>query len=193
MEIPLPGLAELTPYFRPSLPLSTHTHTHTYISFSSSQGTQEIVERLYVNNLCGLSAHQGQSGKRLYFASIHAESIFPWTSVTRKLPSGVPSDVVTNFALPIGSNSTLWREKVTEVMTQMQAFEPDLVLVSAGFDAHKSDNFGGGHMDLEAADYFWVADELAHRFPRIVSVLEGGYNIEVLSMCCTSHIQGLGL
>ena len=76
----------------------------------------------------------------------------------------------------------LWREKVTEVMTQMQAFEPDLVLVSAGFDAHKSDNFGGGHMDLEAADYFWVADELAHRFPRIVSVLEGGYNIEVLSM-----------
>ena len=40
------------------------------------QGTQEIVERLYLNNLCGLSSHNGQSGKRLYFASIHAESIF---------------------------------------------------------------------------------------------------------------------
>mgnify|MGYP003951084569 CR=1 FL=1 len=146
-----------------------------------------------MNSLCGLSAHRGEAGKRLYFASIHAESIFPWTSVKRELPSGVPSDMVTNFALPIGSNSLLWREKTTEVMAQMQAFKPDLVLVSAGFDAHQSDNFGGGHMDLNTGDYFWIADELVQRFPRVVSVLEGGYNIEVLSMCCTSHIQGLGL
>lgn len=157
------------------------------------QGTQEIVERLYLHKQCGLSAQEGESGKRLYFASIHAESIFPWTNVSREVPSGVPRDVISNFALPIGSNSQIWREKASEVMTRMQHFKPDLVLVSAGFDAHKNDNFGGGHMDLSTNDYFWIADQLVRRFPRVVSVLEGGYNIEVLSMCCSSHIQGLGL
>ena len=85
-----------------------------------------------------------------------------------------------------------WRKHCQQVMKKMKAFKPDLVLVSAGFDAHMNDTFGEGHINLNNQDYYWIANELTTEFPRVVSVLEGGYNIDVLSMCCTSHIQGLG-
>jgi acetoin utilization deacetylase AcuC-like enzyme len=86
-----------------------------------------------------------------------------------------------------------WRKHCQQVMKKMKAFKPDLVLVSAGFDAHMNDTFGEGHINLNNQDYYWIANELTTEFPRVVSVLEGGYDIDVLSMCCTSHIQGLGV
>ena len=146
---------------------------------------------MYTNGIASLS--ERKEGQRLFFSSLHSEAIFPWTNPQRECPTGVPRGMIHNVHLPLESNSMRWRKHCENIMEKMSTFQPDLVLVSAGFDAHKDDTFGGGHINLNESDYFWIANELTLRFPRVVSVLEGGYNIDVLSMCCTSHIQGLGV
>ena len=131
------------------------------------------------------------ASKRLFFASIHAEDIFPWTDPQRVLPTGVPGDMIHNCALSNNSDSARWQARTLNILNAMTRFQPDLVLVSAGFDAHGSDTFGSGKLNLECQDYKWVGSELRRRFPRVISVLEGGYKIDVLSECCAAHIQGL--
>ena len=171
---------------------TTHTnYTNTNYTKQTLQGTQEIIERMYMNGIAGLS-DQKKSDQRVFFASLHSESIFPWTSPNRSTPSGVPSKMINNIHLPLNSTSMVWRKHCESLMDKLNTFEPDLVMVSAGFDAHQNDTFGQGHINLNETDYFWIAKELQKRFSRVVSVLEGGYNIDVLSQCCTSHIQGLG-
>ena len=147
---------------------------------------------MYQKGIAGLS-DQNKQEHRVFFSSLHSESIFPWTSPLREIPHGVPASMIHNVHLPLESNSMKWRKQCENIMKKMSAFKPDLVLVSAGFDAHQNDTFGAGHINLNDTDYHWVANELTQRFPRVVSVLEGGYNIDVLSLCCTSHIQGLGV
>jgi acetoin utilization deacetylase AcuC-like enzyme len=64
------------------------------IDLHHGNGTQEIVERMYMNNIAGLS--EARHEQRLFFSSLHSESIFPWTSPDRMLPSGVPTNMIHN-------------------------------------------------------------------------------------------------
>ena len=102
---------------------------------------------------------------------------------------------IINVPLPAGTASTEFRAAVTERwLPALARFQPQMLFISAGFDAHKEDEMGG--FGLNDADYGWVTDqlkELARRYSsrRIVSVLEGGYALNALGRSATVHIKSL--
>jgi len=100
-----------------------------------------------------------------------------------------------NAALPPGSGGeafrAAWRERL---LPALEAFAPQLLLVSAGFDGHHRDPLA--QLQLEAADYAWLTAELVaaagrHCGGRIVSVLEGGYDQQALAECSVAHVAAL--
>lgn len=100
-----------------------------------------------------------------------------------------------NVPLPIGCDSRSFREAWrAQLLPELDAFRPELILVSAGFDAHRLDPLAG--LDLEATDYQWLTRELVdiaqrHGGGRLVSALEGGYSLTALRQCCVSHVEAL--
>jgi acetoin utilization deacetylase AcuC-like enzyme len=72
----------------------------------------------------------------------------------------------------------------------LEHFVPDLILISAGFDAHRDDPMSS--LNFTEADYAWVTNQLKHfAGGRIVSVLEGGYEVESLARTVVEHVRAL--
>jgi acetoin utilization deacetylase AcuC-like enzyme len=109
-------------------------------------------------------------------------------------PPTLPGHVV-NCALPPGSGSEEFRRAVTDRwVPALDAFRPELVLISAGFDAHASDDMS--HLRWTTADYGWVTDVACtvadrHARGRIVSTLEGGYHLPALAASVALHVERL--
>ena len=105
------------------------------------------------------------------------------------------SDHIINSPLPATSGGEDFRAAVlADWIPNVSRFQPDLILVSAGFDAHKDDPLA--YLRLLEDDYRWVTAEivkLANEFSkgRIVSTLEGGYNLDALGRSVTEHIRVL--
>lgn len=105
------------------------------------------------------------------------------------------NDHVINVPLAAGSSGDVFRAAVTEQwLPALAQFQPQFVFISAGFDAHWEDDMGG--LALREADYFWVTErlkEVAHQHAqdRIVSVLEGGYELHALGRSVMTHIKSL--
>jgi acetoin utilization deacetylase AcuC-like enzyme len=77
-------------------------------------------------------------------------------------------------------------------MPALDAFEPEMIFVSAGFDAHREDDLGG--LALVEADYEWLTARICavakrHAQGRIVSCLEGGYNLSALGRSVAAHLK----
>jgi acetoin utilization deacetylase AcuC-like enzyme len=80
------------------------------------------------------------------------------------------------------------------ILPALDAFAPDLLLVSAGFDAHRADPLAG--LELEEEDFAWVTERLTemanrHCDGRLVSVLEGGYDLRALGSSAAAHVTAL--
>jgi len=132
------------------------------------------------------------AGKEGYFyGSTHQSPLFPGTGQRR---DNIPGNL-RNVPLPDGAGSAAFRSAFSdEILIELDAFEPELILVSAGFDAHASDPLAG--MALTEADYGWVSDALVqaaqrHCRGRLVSVLEGGYDLEALAASTAAHVRAL--
>lgn len=106
-----------------------------------------------------------------------------------------PAENMCNVPLPSGSGGEEFRDAVTQVwMPRLEAFKPQLILISAGFDAHYEDDMGG--MKLVEKDYAWVTEQLKvvaakHAQKRIVSMLEGGYVMSSLARSVGAHLRVL--
>lgn len=102
---------------------------------------------------------------------------------------------IINVPLAAGCSGEEFRLAVSEHwLPALRDFQPELVLISAGFDAHLEDDMGG--LALREADYHWVTQELKavadrHAGGRIVSALEGGYALSALGRSAVAHIRGL--
>ena len=102
---------------------------------------------------------------------------------------------VVNTPLEAGTDSTTFRQAIEDDwLPALHGFKPDLVLVSAGFDAHREDPMAD--LCLEDEDYYWVtrlALEIAALYAdnRLVSVLEGGYNLKSLARSTEAHVKAL--
>jgi acetoin utilization deacetylase AcuC-like enzyme len=100
-----------------------------------------------------------------------------------------------NVPLPAGAGSKPFREAVEEAwMPALEAFRPELVLISAGFDAHRLDPLANLNLDTE--DYAWVTERLIavaerHARGRVVSTLEGGYSLTALRDSTLAHCRAL--
>ncbi|MDP2785986.1 MAG: histone deacetylase family protein [Sulfurimicrobium sp.] len=102
---------------------------------------------------------------------------------------------IINVPLPAGTAGEGFRAAVTQQwLPALERFQPEMLLVSAGFDAHREDDMGG--FGLREADYVWVTEKLKeiatrHAAGRIVSVLEGGYALHALGRSAAAHIKVL--
>ncbi len=105
------------------------------------------------------------------------------------------SDHIINVSLKAGTSGAEFRTAVTEQwLPALEKFQPEFIFISAGFDAHRDDDMGS--MQLSEPDYAWVTEELKriaaqYAQMRIVSVLEGGYELHALGRSVTAHIKAL--
>ncbi len=132
------------------------------------------------------------SDRQVLYCSSHEMPLFPGT--------GRPEDTghfnqICNVAMQAGDDGTVMREAFRDIiLPRVHDFAPDLILVSAGFDAHKHDPLG--NLALEPDDFYWMTGklgDLAHRHchDRMVSVLEGGYDLEGLAQSAGAHVRAL--
>jgi acetoin utilization deacetylase AcuC-like enzyme len=126
----------------------------------------------------------------ILFCSTHQHPFYPFT--------GAPIDTVSNVIntpLPAGSGGREFKQAIQTVwMPALAEFGPELLLVSAGFDAHRDDPLGG--INLDTADFAWIGSQLktvADQYceGRIVSCLEGGYNLHALGQSVAAYIGSL--
>lgn len=105
------------------------------------------------------------------------------------------NDHIINVPLPAGTTGEGFRAAVTEQwLPAMERFQPEMLFISAGFDAHREDDMGG--FGLKEDDYVWVTEKLKkiaarHAGGRIVSMLEGGYALHALGRSAVAHIRVL--
>lgn len=128
----------------------------------------------------------------LFFASSHQSPLYPGTGARHE--RGAHGNIA-NAPLDPGSGSREFRDVWSrDLLPAIDAFAPDLLLVSAGFDAHASDPLA--QMRLQADDYAWLTTELAalarkHCGGRMVSTLEGGYDLPALAESVVAHVEVL--
>jgi acetoin utilization deacetylase AcuC-like enzyme len=128
---------------------------------------------------------------RVLYASTHQWPLYPGTGAREERGAGN----IVNAPLAPRSGSAEFRGAFeTTVLPALHAFKPQLVMISAGFDAHRLDPLAD--LNLEAADYAWVTRELvdiAQKYAsgRVISSLEGGYSLTALRDCTAAHVAAL--
>ncbi len=128
----------------------------------------------------------------LFYASTHQWPLYPGTG--RADERGCAGNIV-NAPLPPGAGSREFRAAMERiVLPALDAFRPDIVLISAGFDAHRADPLAG--LNLTEEDFGWVTSALCelagrHAGGRVVSALEGGYNLKALADSAATHVRAL--
>jgi acetoin utilization deacetylase AcuC-like enzyme len=138
-------------------------------------GTQEIV----------------WSDPSILYASTHQMPLFPGTGAAEE--TGVGN--IFNVPLSPGDGSMAFQKAFTrEILPAVDAFAPDLIIISAGFDAHHRDPLAA--INLDEGDFVWATSELMalathHCNGRIVSLLEGGYDLQAVSSSVAAHVATL--
>ncbi|MEC4749934.1 histone deacetylase family protein [Methylomicrobium sp. Wu6] len=138
----------------------------------------------------GTQAAFAQQAEVLYISS-HEMPHYPGTG----LPSETGVGNIVNIPLIAGTEGTEFRHKISTIaLPALRKFKPELLLISAGFDAHRDDPLAD--IELVEDDYRWITEELtgiAAEFceRRIVSALEGGYNLEALARSVAAHVGAL--
>ncbi len=133
-----------------------------------------------------------QDDPDLFFASSHQQPCYPGTGDAGE--RGIAGNVV-NLPLAPGSGSVAFRKGWEgTILPALDRFAPELLIVSAGFDAHRADPLA--QLELEADDFAWVTRalmEVADRRcgGRIASTLEGGYDLEALAASSAAHVRAL--
>jgi acetoin utilization deacetylase AcuC-like enzyme len=129
--------------------------------------------------------------KNLFFASTHQMPLYPGTGALAE--TGVGN--IWNAPLRPGDGGEPFREAFeSRILPALRNFGPDMLLISAGFDAHRDDPLA--NLALVEADFAWATSTLAevadkHAGGRLVSMLEGGYNLAALGRSVATHVKGL--
>ena len=128
----------------------------------------------------------------LMFASTHQSPLYPGTGARHE--RGVANNIV-NAPLPPMAGSSEFRSAVSQtIIPALDRFEPELVMVSAGFDAHEDDPLAS--LRFHDDDYGWVTEQLIevarrHCGGKLVSTLEGGYDLDALGRSAARHVAAL--
>ena len=134
-------------------------------------GTQQIVE----------------TNPDIAYASIHQYPFYPGTG--SQLEQGKYGNVL-NVPVPTGFGGSEYRKVFDDkVFPFIQKFEPDMLIISAGFDAHKSDPLAG--INLSAKDFSYMTSRCLRIQPDILLGLEGGYNLDALKECSVAVVNEL--
>jgi acetoin utilization deacetylase AcuC-like enzyme len=127
--------------------------------------------------------------ERVLMCSFFQHPFYPYSGTEQPAPNMV------NVPVPAYSRGAVVRELVEQQwLPRLEAFKPEMIFISAGFDAHREDDLG--QMGLVEADYAWITECLQavaqrHAKGRIVSCLEGGYNLDALGRSVAAHVKVL--
>lgn len=130
-----------------------------------------------------------QSDARVMYCSSFEHPFYPGYSPAHDNAHLLP------VPLPAGTTGRVFRERVAAAwFAKLRAFQPQLIFFSAGFDAHQDDPLAD--LKLSQEDYVWLTKEIAAIARdccdgKMISVLEGGYNLDVLASCVPAHVQAM--
>ena len=127
----------------------------------------------------------------LFYASTHQFPLYPGTGARSETGVG---NIVNVPLRPMAGSREFRLGASREILPALDAFRPDLLLISAGFDAHRSDPLA--QLLLDESDYTWITEQLLeiarqHAGGRVVSTLEGGYDLAALGASAAAHVRVL--
>lgn len=132
----------------------------------------------------------------VFYFSTHEKDIYPFTGFTKETGSGQGIGFTLNCPIvpSINARKEVIRAFDESLRKQMESFQPELIMISCGFDAHQSDPLG--HFNLTDDDFFTltrIVKEIADTYAkgRCISVLEGGYNLDALASASIAHVRAL--
>jgi acetoin utilization deacetylase AcuC-like enzyme len=126
---------------------------------------------------------------RVLMVSFFQHPFYPYSGAESQAPNMV------NLPVPAYTRGMEIRELIEQAwMPRLDAFKPQMIFISAGFDAHREDDLG--QLGLTESDYTWITSRIKdvarkHASGRIVSSLEGGYNLDALGRSVLAHIRVL--
>jgi acetoin utilization deacetylase AcuC-like enzyme len=130
-----------------------------------------------------------RADRRVLFCSSFQHPFYPYSTDTPVAGHLIYS------RLPAGTDSAHFRAAIIkDWLPALETFKPAMIFISAGFDAHRDDPLGG--LRLDENDYHWVTEQIVdvakrHANGRIVSSLEGGYNLQALGRSAVAHVRAL--
>lgn len=135
------------------------------------------------------------NGEVLYL-SAHRSPFYPGTGAANEVGEGQGRGLTVNVALPRGSGEDIYASAFTEVfLPVLREFRPEVVIVSAGYDAHAADPLGGMRLQSDSFGRFAAAlDALVHEIGavQLAMLLEGGYDLAALTESIASTLRGIG-
>ncbi|HJQ40485.1 MAG TPA: histone deacetylase [Thermoanaerobaculia bacterium] len=160
---------------------------------------QPGIERVFIFDF---DVHHGNGTQHLfearddvYYASIHRYPFYPGTGAAREIGTGKGRGFTTNIPLGGGEgDATYLRKTEDEIVRIIDDYKPNAILLSAGFDAHRRDPLGGMNVSEEAyGEITRRIVECADRWcdGRVLSLLEGGYDLEGLAASVAEHANAL--
>jgi acetoin utilization deacetylase AcuC-like enzyme len=133
----------------------------------------------------------------VFFFSTHQHPWYPGTGASGETGEGAGKGFTLNCPLPAGSGrDEIFGAFRDQLAPRMESFRPDLVLISAGFDSRNGDPLGRFLLsDGDFGDLTFFMLEIAHKYAagRLISVLEGGYDLNGLSHAVSAHVHSLAL
>lgn len=161
---------------------------------------QPGIERVFIFDF---DVHHGNGTQSLFddrpdvfYTSMHRFPFYPGTGAAAEIGSGVGRGFTLNLPMRAGDGDAQYLRAVeTSVLAAIDGYRPDVILLSAGFDAHERDPLGGMRVSAEAYGELTrriveAADR--HSSGRVLSLLEGGYDLEGLRASVAEHVNALG-
>lgn len=159
-------------------------------------GVAHAIEQHHLQRVAILDfdVHHGNGSEEIFRDNPHVmlcstfqHPFYPYSGATST------TERMINVPLPRGSNGGVFRQAVTDHwLPALDRFKPDMIFVSAGFDAHRDDDMA--QLQLEDEDYVWITRQIKalaakYSHDRIVSALEGGYELKSLARCVAAHVR----
>ena len=139
--------------------------------------------------------HTFEEDPSVMYASIHQYPYYPGTGAVSETGIGRGAGATVNCPVPAGAGDEEYQRAFNErILPAAEAFAPEFVIVSAGFDAHAADPLAQVRVSTEC--FAWMTGRIVevadkHAGGRVLSMLEGGYNIDVLPRCVATHLEVL--
>lgn len=139
--------------------------------------------------------HSFYEDPSVLYASLHQFPFYPGTGAAHEAGEGRGQGATLNCPMAAGSGDAEYEAAFHEkVLPKLESFKPDAVLISAGFDAHENDPLAS--MRLSTPFFGWMTERLMeiaakHSKGRLISLLEGGYNLNDLPRCIEVHLKAI--
>ena len=185
-------------------PPGHHAETNRVNGFCFLNNAAVAARYLQSNNdikkiaIIDFDVHHGNGTQEIFYndnsvlyGSIHQHPLFPGTGLESEICAGN----IFNAPIEAGTSSEEFLRVFNEkILVNVDRFEPEVIIISAGFDAHKRDPLATINLDSE--DYFTMTQDIVsianrHSKGRVISFLEGGYDLQALSESIQSHFKGL--